>query len=69
MDYISIKNKVKRQAERVKVLAAEPDNRSLIPGTYMVEGENCVPQASVYTHTHTPIKQKKAFFFKNKCKG
>lgn len=34
-----MKNKVKGQAERVEVLAAEPDNQSLIPGTYMVEEE------------------------------
>lgn len=47
-------------AQLLKVLAAKPDDLSLIPGTHMVEGKNQRPQVvlwppQVHCGTHTSI--------------
>lgn len=31
-------------AEPVETLPTKPDDRTSVPGTYVVEGETCVPQ-------------------------
>lgn len=53
-------------AQKIKLLAAQLDGLSLMPGTHMVEGENQVEQThiflSLYTHAlihpHTLIYNK-----------
>jgi hypothetical protein len=37
---IDVQLRAGEMTQRVKVLAAKPDNPSSIPGTYMVQGEN-----------------------------
>lgn len=46
--------------QRIKVLAAEPHNRSHIPEPHLVEGEtNCKLSSDLHTalwHMHRPLK-------------
>lgn len=42
-------------ARTVKALAAEADNLSSIPRTYVVEERTHLPKLSFDFHTHTPI--------------
>lgn len=39
-------------AQQVKVLAAEPDNPSSVPGTHTVEGKNGLLQVVLVLHMH-----------------
>lgn len=39
-------------AQRVKGLAAKPDDLDLIPGTYLVEGGNGLQRVVLISHEH-----------------
>lgn len=42
-------------AQQIKVLVTKPDNLSLVIGTYIVTGENQLPQVVLYlTSTREP---------------